>query len=296
MVKIKSIKKINYDGPVYNLHIADNHNYFANDLIVSNCHLAKAKSISGIMDKCVNASIRAGVSGTLDGSQVNEMVLKGLFGPVHRVASTSELIDAGILSDLQIKAIILKHPAEHAKTLGKLQYADEMDYIVRLERRNKFICELSKNINGNTLILFQFVQKHGKVLEKMLKELVPSKKVYFVYGGVPGEERENIRKLVERETDAIILASYQTYSTGVNIKNLHNIIFGSPSKGRIRIFQSIGRGLRLHDSKDICTLYDIADDIRGTRKALNHTLRHFTIRLEAYYSEGFKVKCVDINL
>ena len=265
-------------------------------VFVDECHLAKAKSITGIMDKCINAGIRAGVSGTLDGSQVNELVLKGLFGPIHRVAKTSDLIDTGVLTDLRINVMILKHDPAAVKSLGKLQYTDELDYLVRHERRNKLICKLAKHAKGNTLILFQFVEKHGKVLEKMLKDAAPDRKVFFVYGGVPGEERENIRKIMESQPDAIICASYQTYSTGVNLKNLHNIIFASPSKGRVRIFQSIGRGLRKHESKDICTLYDIADDIRGTKKALNHTLKHMMVRLEAYYSEGFNVKCVDIDL
>lgn len=205
MVKIKSIKKIEYTGDVYNLHVADNHNYFANGLMVSNCHLAKAKSITSILDKCTNASIRAGVSGTLDGSLVNELILKGLFGPIHRVAKTSDLIDDGILSALTIKTIILKHDPDAVKQLGKLKYADELSYIVGHERRNKFLCSLAGSTKGNTLILFQFVQKHGKILEKMLRESLPHKKIFFIHGGVPGEERENVRKLAEREGKYVIL-------------------------------------------------------------------------------------------
>lgn len=260
------------------------------------CHLTKAKSLSSIMEKCSNAWVRAGVSGTLDGTEVNEMVLKGHYGPIHRVASTSDLMDKGILTELAIKAIVLKHPEEACKTFGKVAYPDEMDYLVRNERRNKFICKLAEQTTGNTLILFQYVQKHGKPLEKMLKTLCPNKKIYFVHGGVSGDDREQIRQLVERHDDCIILASYATYSTGINIKRLHNIIFGSPSKGRIRIFQSIGRGLRKHETKDICKLFDIADDLRGKRKALNHTLKHFTIRLAAYMTEGFSVKTMEIPI
>jgi len=259
-------------------------------------HTFKAKSLSSIMEKSKNAWIRCGVSGTLDGAIVNEMVLKGHFGPIHRVASTSELMDRGILSALQIKAIVLRHPLEACKTFGKVQYIDEMDYLVRNIKRNKFITGLANSTNGNTLVLFQYVEKHGKQLKVMMEETCKEKQVYFVYGGTPGDTREQIRKLVESKSNAIIIASYAVYSTGINIKNLHNIIFASPSKGRIRIFQSIGRGLRLHETKEMCKLYDIADDLRGTRKALNHTLRHFTIRMESYMSEQFNVKTVEIDL
>ena len=267
------------------------------DVVIGDeCHLTTAKSLSSIMEKCTNAYIRAGVSGTLDGSVVNEMVLKGHYGPIYRVATTAQLMDKGILTNLAIKAIVLKHPEEACKTFGKVQYVDEMDYLVRNQRRNQFISKLAGQTEGNTLVLFQFVQKHGKPLEQMLKSMNPHREVYFVHGGVSGDDREQIRQLVERKDNAIIIASYATYSTGINVKRLHNIIFASPSKGRVRIFQSIGRGLRKHDTKDVCKLFDIADDLRGKRKSLNHTLKHFTIRLQAYMSEGFSVKTIELEL
>lgn len=276
------------------IHTIKDHSWFEqfDVVIVDECHLAKGTSITKVLEKCTNASVKVGLTGTLDGTHVNEMVLRGLFGPVYQVTKTKDLMNAGIVTELDIKTIILKHAGE----FPKLAYADELDYIVKSAKRNKFLVNLAANTKGNTLVLFQFVQKHGKVLESMMRELIPDKEVFFVYGGVPGEERENIRKLAESRNDIIICASYATFSTGVSVRNLHNIIFASPSKGRIRVLQSIGRGLRKHESKDICTLYDIADDLRGKRKALNHTLKHLTTRLENYYSEGFNVKCIDLNL
>jgi superfamily II DNA or RNA helicase len=170
------------------------------DVVVGDeCHLTTAKSLSSIMEKCVNAYIRAGVSGTLDGSVVNEMVLKGHYGPIYRVATTAQLMDKGILTNLAIKAIVLKHPEEACKTFGKVQYVDEMDYLVRNQRRNQFISKLAGQTEGNTLVLFQFVQKHGKPLEQMLKSMNPHREVYFVHGGVSGDDREQIRQLVERK-------------------------------------------------------------------------------------------------
>ena len=170
------------------------------DVVIGDeCHLTTAKSLSSIMEKCTNAYIRAGVSGTLDGSVVNEMVLKGHYGPIYRVATTAQLMDKGILTNLAIKAIVLKHPEEACKTFGKVQYVDEMDYLVRNQRRNQFISKLAGQTEGNTLVLFQFVQKHGKPLEQMLKSMNPHRDVYFVHGGVPGDDREQIRQLVERK-------------------------------------------------------------------------------------------------
>lgn len=267
-----------------------------NSVFVDEAHLAKAKSITSILNKCKNAEIRAGVTGTLDGCKINELVLVGLFGPVYRVASTAGLIEEGRLSQLQINAITLKYENNAMRDLGLLNYDEEINFIVKNERRNKFIRNLVGQCEGNSLILFQFVEKQGKPLLKLIQDEFPDRPVYFVYGKVSGEEREDIREKVETQDNAIILASYATYSTGINIKNLHNIIFASPSKGQVRVFQSIGRGLRLHASKEECNVYDISDDIRGYRRALNHTMRHLEIRLDSYDREGFNVKRVTLNI
>ena len=128
-------------------------------------------------------------------------------------------------------------------------YQDEVDLIVRDERRNKFIVDLTKHLNGNTLVLFQFVEKHGDVLHAMINKSLDNRKVFYVYGGTDTQTREDIRAITEKEKDAVIVASYGTFSTGINIRNLHNIVFSSPSKSSIRVLQSIGRGLRQGDNK-----------------------------------------------
>ena len=125
--------------------------------------------------------------------------------------------------------------------------------------------------------------------------MIGDRKVFFVYGGTPVEDRENIRAIMEKESNAIVIASFGTFQRGINIKNLHNIIFASPSKSIIRILQSIGRGLRLFLGKDVATLYDISDDLRsGTY--VNHTLKHFAIRLKIYSSEQFPFKTYNIKV
>lgn len=265
-------------------------------VIGDEAHLFKAKSLTSIMDKLVDCRYRFGFTGTLDGTNTHKLVLEGIFGPVRKVITTKELIDKKHLAEFMIKGIVLSYPDEVRKMMSRANdYQSEMDYIVRLEARNKFIKNLALSLEGNTLLLFQFVEKHGKVLYDAINKECKDRKVFFVSGSVDGDEREEIRKIVETETNAIIVASFGTFSTGVNIKNLHNIIFGSPSKSRIRNLQSIGRGLRKSDSKTAATLYDIADDM-SWKSRKNYTLLHFMERIKTYNEEKFKYKIYKVNL
>ena len=171
-----------------------------------------------------------------------------------------------------------------------------MDYIVTHPKRNKFIRNLACDQHGNTLLLFQFVEKHGKVLYNIIKEKVgDNRKVFFVYGGVDGKDREEIRKITEKEKDAIIVASFGTFSTGINIRNLHNIIFASPTKSKIRNLQSIGRGLRKGDNKEEAVLFDIADDL-SYKSYTNYTLKHFKERINQYNEQQFKYNMFHIRI
>ena len=262
------------------------------DVIIGDeAHLFKAKSLTSIMTKLTDCKYRFGFTGTLDGSQTHKLVLEGLFGPLKKVISTSELIEQNHLSKFMIKCIVLKYPDAERQAISKMDYQSEMDWLVRNDARNRFIKNLTLSLKGNTLLLFQYVEKHGKVLFDMLK----SDNVYFVHGGVDGEDRETIRKIVEQSSSSIIVASYGTFSTGVNIRNLHNIIFASPSKSKIRNLQSIGRGLRKSDTKEIATLYDISDDLIWKSKK-NFTIQHFAERVKIYNEEKFDYKIYKVNL
>ena len=170
-----------------------------------------------------------------------------------------------------------------------------MAVIVLNKARNDFIKNLTLSLEGNTLILFQLVEKHGKDLYNSIKDAAGKRHVFFVCGGTDVEIRESIRSITEKQNDAIIVASYGTFSTGVNIRNLHNIIFASPSKSRVRNLQSIGRGLRIGDNKTEATLFDIADDFRIGKHA-NYTLKHFIERVKIYDDEKFNYKFYNIEL
>ena len=259
-------------------------------------HLFKSKSLTEIMTKLIDCKYRIGLTGTLDGAHTHKLVLEGLFGAVNKVTTTKKLMDKNQLSNLVVRCLILKHSEANAKIISKGKYQDEIDYLVGSTSRNNFIRNLALKLKGNTLILFQLVEKHGKNLHKIIQDKAEeNRKVFYIYGGVDTEEREKARAIVEKEDNAIIVASYGTFSTGINIKNLHNIIFASPSKSRIRNLQSIGRGLRLGDNKVNATLYDIADDLNYKSKE-NYTLKHFQDRINIYTEEEFDYEIHNINL
>lgn len=261
------------------------------DVVIGDeAHLFKAKSLTTIMTNLFQCQYRFGFTGTLDGTQTHKLVLEGLFGPVKKVTTTSKLIEDDHLSQFNIKCLILQYPEEERKLMCKKKYHEEMDYLVRHEARNKFINNLTFSLKGNTLILFQFVDKHGKVIYENLKSKASAeRKIFFVHGGVDAEDREKIRSIVSTESDAIIVASYGTFSTGINIPEIHNIIFASPSKSLIRVLQSIGRGLRKSSVKEIAVLYDISDDL-SWKETKNHTIKHFAERIKIYSDEQFKYK------
>ena len=238
------------------------------------------------MKNLVNAPYRIGTTGTLDEVEVHRLILTGLFGPVKKVTTTKELIKKKTLSEINIRCLVLKYPRESAMIVSKLNYQEEIDFLVSNSERNKYICNLVDGLRGNSLVLFQLVEKHGNILYDMLQDkLDNSRRVFFVYGGTDAESREQVRSIIETEKDAVICASYGVYSTGINIRNLHNIIFASPSKSRIRNLQSIGRGLRKSDTKS-SPLYDIADDLTFKERK-NYTLNHFMERVKIYSSEQF---------
>tara|TARA_R100001509_G_scaffold130523_1_gene83896 strand:- start:714 stop:1460 length:747 start_codon:yes stop_codon:yes gene_type:complete len=243
------------------------------------------------MTKLHHAKYRFGFTGTLDGTQTHKWVLEGLFGPSYKVTRTEELMRQGHLSQLDIQCLVLKHPPQVFES-----YNDELEYLISHEQRNKFITNLALDLKGNTLVLYSRVEAHGAVLyDKINNNKGDDRKVFFIHGGVDAEERELAREITEKEKNAIIVASYGTFSTGINIKNLHNVIFASPSKSRIRNLQSIGRVLRKGKNKVKAILYDIADDCTKNSRR-NYTLNHLIERIKIYNEENFNYEIITIQL
>ena len=262
-----------------------------NVVIGDEAHLFKSKSLISIMTKLHHAKYRFGFTGTLDGTQTHKWVLEGLFGPSYKVTRTEELMRQGHLSQLDIQCLVLKHPPQVFES-----YNDELEYLISHEQRNKFITNLALDLKGNTLVLYSRVEAHGAVLyDKINNNKGDDRKVFFIHGGVDAEERELAREITEKEKNAIIVASYGTFSTGINIKNLHNVIFASPSKSRIRNLQSIGRVLRKGKNKVKAILYDIADDCTKNSRR-NYTLNHLIERIKIYNEENFNYEIITIQL
>ena len=257
------------------------------DVVIGDeAHLFKAQTLKGILEKMKSTAIRIGTTGTLDGSEVHRLQLEGLFGPVKKVVTSSQLIEEGTIAKIDIDCIILKHQKCH-----KMSYQEEMDYLVSNQERNQFITNLVANLKGNTLVLFQYIEKHGQPLWEMFNPRI-SGVLHYVYGETDTEDREKVREIVEKSDDNVILASYGTFSTGINIKRIDNIVFASPSKSRIRNLQSIGRGLRKADGKDSMRLFDIADDLQCD----NYTLAHLKERINIYSEENFPYEIKQFNL
>ncbi len=262
------------------------------DVVIGDeAHLFKSKSLINIMTKLHHAKYRFGFTGTLDGTQTHKWVLEGLFGPSYKVTRTAELMEKGHVSKLDIRCLVLKHTPQIFES-----YEDEVQFIISHEKRNNFIKNLSLDLKGNTLILFSRVESHGKPLFELIdKHKQDNRKVFFVHGGIDTEERERVREITESEENAIIIASYGVFSTGINIRNLHNVVFASPSKSRVRNLQSIGRVLRKSKNKTKAMLYDIADDCTHKSRK-NYTLNHLIERIKIYNEENFNYEIISVNL
>jgi superfamily II DNA or RNA helicase len=256
----------------------------------------QAKSLKKIGTALVNCDYRISTTGSLDGKATNQMVIEGLFGPVIEDVTTKQLIDAGYLSQFQIKCLLLRHNETSSKHVYKFDYNQEIEWIFANQTRNNFIANLACSLNGNTLVLFSRIE-HGKELLSKInnKKADASRKIFFIYGKIEKDIREEIRQILMTEKNGILVASFGTWAVGANLPNLHNIIFAAGGKSRVRNLQSIGRALRLHDSKEIATLFDIVDDLRY-KNHVNFTLKHFLERMKIYNEQKFVHKIYKIQL
>lgn len=264
-------------------------------VIVDEVHLAKAKSLTGLLEKCTVSPYRFGFTGTLDDTQAHRLILEGLFGSVTKVTTTKQLVENKQLTPLKVKLCVLKYPETTCRDMRKALYQDEVEYLVTHPTRLEIVARMAARAKGNVLVLFNFVEKHGKPLHQRIRQLAPHRDVHFVSGEIDGQIREHIRQWVTNNEQQIIVASYGTTSTGINIPNISMIIFASPSKSKIRVLQSIGRSLRLHESKTHATLIDFVDDLR-IGASVNHTFRHAEQRVQYYSAEHFSYTMMELDL
>ena len=275
----------------------ENESFFSqfNCVFGDECHLFKAKSLTKIMTKLTECPYRFGTTGTLDDSQTHKLVVEGLFGRILNVTTTKTLMDKNLLSTLKIDCITLNYTPEDIQEIKRAKYIDELKWLIANPKRNNFIINLTEKLEGNTLLLFNYVKDHGIPLYEEIKKRCKNKNIYMIHGGTDIDQRERIRKILDEESNAVLVASYGTCSTGINVRNINNIIFSSPSRSVIRVLQSIGRGLRKSKTKNKVKLYDISDDLRHL-KYVNHTYRHLQERLKIYNKERFESKSIQIKI
>jgi superfamily II DNA or RNA helicase len=265
-------------------------------IIVDEVHTAAAMVLTKLMEKSTDVQYRIGLTGTLSKAKANEMVIVGLFGDITRITNTKKLMEDGHLAGINIKTIVLKYNESKPLFAKKIDYHKELEFLTKHERRNKFIRKLALSLEGNTLILFQLVEGHGDILYKLLMENCGDRQIHYVHGGVAADDREEVRHIVEDSNNSIILASFGTFQAGINIKKLHNIILASPTKSMIRLLQSIGRGLRTHESKTHLNLYDIIDALNVSKTKRNHTYLHGIERLSIYTDQEFEYKIIEVPI
>lgn len=267
-------------------------------VIADECHEDKSNKLRELIEKCTNSEYRFGFTGTLDGTLTNEMILRGLFGDVHRVSTTTELIERGMLADLIIKQVILRYPDDVRKARARKVYLDEVNFLVGSQMRMDFITKLTLRCPGNSLVLFQRVEEHGqKIFEQLQSEnekQALGRKIFLVHGKIKKEERLRIVNVAENNDGVIIVASLGTFARGINIRNLENLIFAFGLKAKITTLQGIGRGLRIGRSNKVM-VFDICDDLTW-KSWVNYSFKHAMERLQIYQQERFNYSMIKVQL
>jgi superfamily II DNA or RNA helicase len=264
-------------------------------IFADEAHLVSGTELTKIFESCINAEYRIGTTGTLNNCLADVNQLIGLIGPVSKLNTTKELINKGQISDIKIKCLVLRYDEKTSYSIKKFTYQNEVKFLVSNKQRNVFIKNLAISMKNNTIILCNYIE-HMKMLYELITQSkhLGDRKVYLVYGAIEAERREEIRKLIETEENSIIIGSSAIMGTGISIKSLHNIIFASSGKSKIRTLQSIGRSLRLHESKHHAVLYDICDDL-SYKKHTNFSVKHFMERIKLYNQEQFDYKLINVK-
>lgn len=272
-------------------------------VLCDEAHLATGPNISKLIEqRLTHCPIKIGLTGTVKKARANKMQLKGQFGPIHKPTSTSRLIEQGKISPLNIKMLCLKYGTEESKSVRRLKYKQEMDWLCEHRKRNEIISRLAVkhavDQGENVMVLYNFTAHGENIMEKIRELYGPGadKRVHMISGKMGKEKREKLRQAAEKTTGMILVSSVAIMGTGVSIKNLHCAIFAHPSKSEVRTLQSLGRTLRKHKDKESATLIDIMDDTtakqRGNKTKLesaNYSYKHGAERLKMYAEESLQV-------
>lgn len=261
-------------------------------LIVDETHVLKKNNEINKILKFINTNFRYGFTGTLPSDKIDQWNIIGKLGPIIYQEKTEDLKNKKYVSNFRIVILNIIHKKLPNFSINLTKpaeaYQQELEFLLQNQRRNEIICQLSNKLNNNTLIMVDRID-HGILLEKQLKDICSKERpIYFIQGLTEMEERERIRELMDNRNDVIVIAISKIFSTGINIPNLHNIIFASAGKAKIKIMQSIGRALRLHPTKTIANIFDVADNTKYGKI-------HLEERKKLYKSENFNYEEKNIN-
>lgn len=244
--------------------------------IVDEVHkLRKGNKVNKLF-KSMHTSHRFGFTGTMPEELMDQWNIIGKIGPVLYERNSYQLRQDSYVADVKVQVLKLEYNSEpdypaQIRTPAE-RYKVELDFLINSDFRNNLLRTLSKNFDKNGLILVDYIE-HGNILHKHLSTL--DKKVYFIRGEVAVEDRERVKEIMEMDDNVIVIAISKIFSTGINIKNLHYIVFAGGGKAKIKTIQSIGRGLRLHKDKSCLIIFDIGDDLRYGRKHLQKRVAHY---------------------
>ena len=263
-------------------------------VIVDEAHQAKASVLSRIVKCAFNAEYKIGTTGTLPAELSDQLLINGVLGNVVFELKSRELIDRGFLSKMTIATIYLRYPTDFIKENKDRNYPEEVKMVEEYDNRNKvlnFVIDHTPATN-NMLILVTHRQ-HLDSIKEYLQKSYPNRKVSIINGSIKAKEREDIRTGIENEDGTLLVATYKTMSTGVNIPKLHAVMLYSNSKSRIQVLQSIGRGLRKHNMKNKVIIYDIVDDLsyqtRTGKTKKNYCMQHYDERYAFYKEQEFPI-------
>ncbi len=291
MKNIKKIEKVEYESPIvistWQSMMDENRSKNLDNFdcaIFDECHTIKALEIKKIAQKCTNAHIRIGCTGTLPDDKLELWNIKSYLGPVLRDYNAAWLAERGYISKCNIHAINLKY---NNKYIG--EYNEIKDAVFQNTYRLDLIQKIISKLDGNALILVGKVEKEGQLLKSYMSlKNYTNKEVVFIYGKTKIQDREYWRKELENRKDVVLIATYPILQMGINIPSLKYIIFGAPFKSKIRILQSVGRSLRLHaDKSHGAHVFDIIDVVK-------HLKDYGEKRYRYYVKEGFDV--IEYNL
>lgn len=291
--------------------------YFENIdvLIVDEAHSGKAKELSAIVESCINTPHKFGFTGTLTNEnerEVSEMTLKGLFGRVKQFITSKELIDKGLGAKTKINCVKLSYTDKNTcdyimkgtESIKKIKdytlkrkklYENEIEHIINSKIRNAFISNFVLNLKGNTIVMFHY-KTHGDTLYEIISEKAKDKQVFLIYGDVDTKKREEIREITEANDNVIIIASFGTTSTGINIRRLHNMVLAGGFKTEITTIQTIGRMLRKHHDKKQANIYDLGDDFSNGKTSKNFVYNHFLTRVNTYKEQQFDIEPMEYQI